>query len=61
MVYDAACPPGLSRGTQVNFWEVAFENGSFDLLPKPDTGPRFLALFKSIFVHCPDRPTGVCF
>jgi hypothetical protein len=53
--------PGLSRAIQVNFWEVASENGSFNLLPKPDTGPRFLALFLINFVHCPNRPTGVCF
>jgi|GEM_PF-7070281 hypothetical protein len=34
--------PGTIPGIlQINFWEVAFENGSFDLLPKPDTGPRF--------------------
>ncbi|HEX8609362.1 MAG TPA: hypothetical protein VF679_12045, partial [Pedobacter sp.] len=53
--------PGLSRAIQVNFWEVASENGSFDLLPKPDTGPRFLALFKSISCTAPTGRPGFVF
>ena len=49
MVNDAAVPPGLSRGLQINFWEVSVR--IWELLTASQAGvrlPHSRAVFKSI-------------
>ena len=46
MVNDPAVPAGLSRGLQINFWEVSvWKTGALICFPSRIPAPAFVALF----------------